>query len=327
VLEGGGIRGVALVGAVNELQDRGYTIRRVAGSSVGALVGAFVAAGTGPDELRQLLLDLPFAEFPHKTLLARFGRVGMAASILATQGVYRGDVLHRWVREHLPPGARRFDQLIDPDPSPHQPADRRHRLVITASDLTTGELCHLPWHLTEHFTEVADAVRASTAIPFVFQPYKTEADAAGQRHWLVDGGLLSNFPVDIFDTPPSEEPRFPTFGIRLGLPSIHRNEVRNTLSMAKSIVDTVTGFYDRSHLDQLTQQRSIFIDVGNVQVADFNLDQKGKEQLYDNGRRAVAEFCDQRWDWEGHLQLRRQLAGDQHAGETGPAPERPSHHI
>ena len=58
---------------------------------------------------------------------------------------------------------------------------------------------------------VADAVRASMAIPFFYGPV-TLTSSDGRPSTLVDGGVLSNFPIDTFDRPDSKAPRWPTFG-------------------------------------------------------------------------------------------------------------------
>src|SRR5829696_3150734 len=60
VLEGGGVKGIALAGAISVLQDRGYRFHRVAGTSAGAIVGALVAAGTPHTRLREMMRDLDY---------------------------------------------------------------------------------------------------------------------------------------------------------------------------------------------------------------------------------------------------------------------------
>ena len=55
VLEGGGVKGIALVGAISVLEERGYQFRRVAGTSAGAIVGSLVAANAGAAELEEIM--------------------------------------------------------------------------------------------------------------------------------------------------------------------------------------------------------------------------------------------------------------------------------
>ena len=63
VLEGGGVKGIALVGAISVLQERGYEFRRVAGTSAGAIVGSLVAANVGAAELEEIMRGVDYRRF------------------------------------------------------------------------------------------------------------------------------------------------------------------------------------------------------------------------------------------------------------------------
>ena len=76
---------------------------------------------------------------------------------------------------------------------------------------------------------VADAVRASMSIPFVYKPVKLRDLASRQQIWLVDGGLLSNFPVEIFDREQGNPPRWPTFALAEGTEAPARHGSRRAL--------------------------------------------------------------------------------------------------
>src|SRR5450756_808679 len=92
VLEGGGVKGIALVGALSVLEERGYEFNRVAGTSAGAIVGALVAAGFPAGELQAIMNDVDYRKFrdgrPWEQLL-----IGKAAELLLSNGVYRGEYL------------------------------------------------------------------------------------------------------------------------------------------------------------------------------------------------------------------------------------------
>ncbi|WP_396919178.1 patatin-like phospholipase family protein, partial [Mycolicibacterium sp.] len=222
VLSGGGVKGIGLVGAVGALLDAGYEVERVSGTSAGSLVGAVVAAAAQQgsltsDQVREIALSVPYRKFRDSGPIESIPVLGTAWGLLRETGVYRGDFAHDWIRGELKNlGINTFGDLaIDDD---HLLADRRYRLVVTVTDLTTGQLVRLPWDYRRVYgldpdeQSVADAVRASMAIPFLFQPV-TLKDAAGEASTLVDGGVLSNFPIDSFDRPDGREPRWPTFGV------------------------------------------------------------------------------------------------------------------
>jgi NTE family protein len=333
VLEGGGVKGIALLGAIDHLAEHGYQFNRIAGSSVGALMGAFIATqpdGTiDRDHLRALVFGGPGID-PADTLpkaivkpkatpptrpskpnigtravylvkLARFG-VRAAGSILTKQGVYGGDELHNWIQTHLPPDQpQRLDQLTEPNPPIGVPP--RQRFVVTAVDLTKGELLHLPDPTNAPWmTDLADAVRASTAIPFVFQPFR-KGPPTGPAHCYVDGGTLSNFPIDVFDAPPGSDIRHPTFGLHLSAGPSRDNPTSSTRQEIRALLDTFTGFYDRTHRAQINDERIMHIDTGTVTTTDFNIGTHEKQQLFNNGRQAAQDLLNT-FDFEIHKKHR-----------------------
>lgn len=85
------------------------------------------------------------------------------------------------------------------------------------SDVTSGHMVRLPWDYPRYGLDpdtqlVADAVRASASIPFFFRPAALTMPAGGRAAVCVDGGMLSNFPIHIFDRT-SGDVRWPTFGV------------------------------------------------------------------------------------------------------------------
>ena len=185
VLEGGGVKGLGLVGAVLELQRQGYTFERLAGTSAGSIVAAFLAAGATADQLTAIMGRLDYRKVPDR---AGVPLVGEGLGLLGHSGAHPGNYVHGFVRDELEQlGVTTF-------------ADLERELVVTATDITRGRLLRLPWDYASLDLDpdeqlVADAVRASISIPLFFEPVKL-----GDRE-LVDGGVLSNFPIEIFDVP------------------------------------------------------------------------------------------------------------------------------
>jgi NTE family protein len=334
VLEGGGVRGIALVGAVAVLEERGYRFHRVAGTSAGAIVGSLVAAGVPSLRLREIMQQLDYRRFRDGSWVTRLGRPGQLLTLLSTSGIYRGDELRRWLREVLDEhGVRTFADLRRPDPGASMAAGEDHRLVVMASDISQGCLRRLPWEyhrygLEADEVEVVDAVRASMSLPYFFRPVKLRDRVADERCWLVDGGMLSNFPVDVFDRRDGQRPRWPTIGLKLSARADAaqgvRHPIRGVWSMSRAMLGTLTGFYDRIHLEREdVVARTIFIDTGKVRTTDFDLDRATAQQLYDNGRAAAERFLDgsedrPAWDFDGYVRRFRQPAAADDA--TGPDP-------
>ncbi len=228
MLSGGGVKGIGLVGAVVGLMDGGYRAQRVSGTSAGSIVGAIVAAASmgdqlSPEEVKELALQLDYHKFTDPGVVERLPVVGPSWAVLRGSGIYKGDYAHDWVRSQLKNlGVGTFGDLAIRDEN--LPPEQRYKLVVTVADVTTGQLVRLPWDYRRVYgldpdeQSVADAVRASMAIPFFFRPV-TLRGSTGLTSTLVDGGILSNFPIDSLDRPDGRKPRWPSFGVTV-LPNL-----------------------------------------------------------------------------------------------------------
>ena len=320
VLEGGGVKGLALAGAVSELARGGYSFPRVAGSSAGALTGAVVAAlqaaGEPLSRLDDVVATLDLRRF-RDTGGGLLGRVPLVGGLLAPllslvrdEGLYEGEYLGRWLQGVLGDlGVRTFGDLaLPPDLVTQLPPERRYRLVVTASDVSRRRLVRFPWDyelygLPPDEQEVVPAVRASTAIPFFFEPERIRS-ASGAESTLVDGGLLSNFPIALFDVPPGLRPAWPTFGVRLSespaLPSPTR-QVDDPVTLGFALVDTFLTASDSPYsFDDCVVRRTVFADTQDVSAVDFGLTRAQQADLVRRGRLAASRFL-HGWDLEAYV--------------------------
>lgn len=297
VLEGGGVKGIGLVGALEELDRAGYRPQRVAGTSAGAIVGSLLAAGMPADTLKSLMAGLDYRKFRDEGMIDKLGLPGKAASLIFEKGLYEGKYLRDWLSEQLAAlGVRTFADLRLTEPWATQLApERRYKLVVIVSDVSRGRLVRLPWDyaaygLNPDEQPVADAVRASMSIPFFYEPVIL------QGRYLVDGGLLSNFPVDIFD----DTGGWPTFGIKLSaraeaLTTIQ--PVTNPADFTLAMLNTVTNAHDLQHVDDpCTQKRTIFVDTFSIRATHFDITKEEQVKLYESGRTYAKEFL-AAWDF------------------------------
>jgi NTE family protein len=316
VLEGGGVKGSGLVGAVAAFEQAGYSFHRVAGTSAGAIVASLLAANMPADKMRDTLLATDFSTFEDGGLfLSHLGLLGQGVSLLFEKGLYKGDVLHAWIKALLADmGVQTFGQLkITDDPNSSVPPERNYRLVVIVSDVSRGELLHLPWDyarfgLDPDSQSVADAVRASASIPFFFDPVILTEQATKQRTYLVDGGLLSNFPIDVFDRTDGQPPRWPTFGVKLSAkPDANQvpHPVNNTLELAEALIGTMSNAHDQMHLNEPSVlARTMFVDTAKVNSTNFSIDQQTRQWLYDEGFKAGNEFL-KNWNFNNYIQMHR----------------------
>ncbi len=218
VFEGGGVKGIGLVGAISVAEEKGYQWQNVAGTSAGAIVAALLAAGYKAMDIKEKMEELDYKKFKDRSLLDKVWIAGPIMSLIFEKGIYEGKWFKNWLRGLLQEkGVKTFKDLIHPEFKD----DKRYRfkLRVVASDITRGQMLVLPQDIEDfgrkpEDLDVTDAIRMSMSIPFFYEPVKLKNKATGQVSYIVDGGLLSNFPVWLFDTE-GAEPEWPTFGFKL----------------------------------------------------------------------------------------------------------------
>lgn len=295
VLEGGGVRGIGLVGAISTLVENNYSVQRIAGTSAGAIVGSFAAAGCSPETMSKIMQSIDYKKFRDATLLSRFGPPGKIASLLIENGLYKGDYLQTWIAGELEKcGIRTFADLrLVGSEFERLPKDQAYKLVVITADLSRGEIVYLPWDYHKYGLDpdtqpVASAVRTSLSIPFFFKPARIN------RSTLVDGGFLSNFPVNAFDTPANAQPDWPTFGIKLTTKEKSKLEPRlisGPLSLASALYATTINGHDQRHLNNPdTLARTMFVDTEDILSTNFDISKEQQEVLFKNGQKAAKKF-------------------------------------
>jgi NTE family protein len=305
VLEGGGVKGIGLLGAVLTLYDAGYRFERIAGTSAGAIVAALVAAyqqaGRDLHELEDVMRKVDYERFADGSLLERItGRLGEGIEMLLHDGAHSGSYLTDWLGPLLEDaGVRTFADLRLDDPGSSLADYQCYSLVVHASDLTRRVLVRLPWDYDQYGQvadeqRVVDAVRASMSIPFYFRPVQV-GTPKGTATW-VDGGLLSNFPITVFDRTDGKPERWPTWGVKLsGEPRDSVDKpVGNALSMLISCLETLLSDWNRYRLDEEgVNRRTIHVNTDGVSAIDFGISEQTRDSLFRNGQQAAVRFLAQ----------------------------------
>jgi len=304
VFEGGGVKGIGLVGAIAIIEENGYTFENVAGTSAGAIVASLLAAGYKSPELKQILESQNFIEFMDKDWEDNIPFVGKIFSLIRKKGIYKGKFFEDWIRKLLEAkGIRTFKDLIIEE-SKDNPK-YRYKLQLIASDLSKGRMLILPRDIAEFGTEpddldVALAVRMSMSLPFFFEPVQL-ADQSGENHYIVDGGVLSNYPIWLFDDG-TADPAWPTFGFNLVEPDQNKpHDIKGPISLLKALFSTMMEAHDARYMKSSAFVRTIPIPTVGVQTTDFTLSAERKQELYESGKCAAKTFLET-WDFEKYKQ-------------------------
>lgn len=244
VFEGGGAKGFGQVGALAFAEEIGIRWVNIAGTSAGAIVASLLAAGYTPTEITEIMGEIDFRKFMDESLLDRLPLfLGKAMSIVFQKGVFEGRYFSKTIAKYLARrNVRTFRDLVIPEFA-NDPR-YRYRLRVVASDISRGKMLVLPQDIVDYGLapddlSVAAALRMSMSIPFVFEPVKQRLPG-GEVCYIVDGGLLSNYPVHLFDE--EGTPAWPTFGFMMKEPSEERlvpHRIRGPITMGMATFNTM----------------------------------------------------------------------------------------
>jgi NTE family protein len=281
VFEGGGVKGIAFVGAVTEFERRGFEWNKVAGTSAGAIIASLIAAGYRANELNELMRDFNYMALQKKQGLTRIPGIGPWLTLWLKKGIYSGDYLYDWMDANL--AVKNIRVFGDLPPG---------TLKVIASDITDGRLLVLPDDaekigMSPHSMSVALAVRMSASLPFYFEPVIVQR--AGMPVYVVDGGILSNFPLWLFEG--SDQLYYPTIGFHLSANYEVKPRKINTLPQyMNAMLKTMMQAHDQRYIDKQHAVRTVFIPTEGISAAKFDLSEQEREWLYKSGEAAAKQF-------------------------------------
>ena len=308
VFRGGGVKGLALAGALAGFAEHPTqpvrTWKNVAGASAGAIIACYLATGHDAHEMLALMKRTnfgQFADFPLGRKLLGAGR------LLVRHGMAPGRAFERWFDDVL--GGATFAAVRRPQQGA---AAESWSLKLIACDVTSRRLLVLPDDLPTYRDpatgrqiepdefRIARAARMSMSIPYFFQPVEL-LDEQRRSCTIVDGGTLSNFPVWLFDVDPAvtgRPPARPTFGFTLkggrglGGPAGLVRASPWAIRFGFDIFHTAQEAWDARFVSHSTRVRTLAVDAADVATTEFDLSPERQELLVHNGREAAREFLD-----------------------------------
>ncbi|MEB3330434.1 MAG: patatin-like phospholipase family protein [Candidatus Sericytochromatia bacterium] len=304
VFQGGGVKGSAYAGAIGVLAQGGALadVRRVAGTSAGAITATMLAIGAGPEGLMRSVRETDFGSFLDIgwNLLADANRLLHHFGV--APGAHFAELLGDEVARYTGDRGTTLGQLrakAEAHPG------HFHDLYIVTSNLTRQRsqvLC------ADNHPEMPVwlAVRASMSMPFIFEPVRVGDDV------FVDGGLSWNYPVDLFDHPEvylagprGGHPRTEeTLGFSLEPKALFEAGVRDwsslpghtesLLAYTTSLMGFLSETANAEHLHAADLPRTIFIDDLGVRATDFKAPKAVIERLIASGADAARAWLARR---------------------------------
>lgn len=216
--------------------------------------------------------------------------------------------------------------------------------IVITTDINAKIKVELPTMANLYWSEEelkhispAEFVRASMSVPFFFEPVQKQINTNDDsvkyawRYWMntkpedinpagvfIDGGSISNFPIDLFHSADIFYPRVPLFGVQLTSDSDILSEkgktsqevLKSPLSFAGNIISTLKGFNDKTFLTKHTFYHLFSIQTVNCGTSNwlnFFMKKEEKEELFNRGFQAALDFLNQ-FDWEKYKYERMMLS-------------------
>lgn len=283
VFSGGGVKAYAYLGVLKSLAEHNFQIVRVAGTSAGAIISAFIAAGFTTKEIDEMMEELDIDLFMDPPILTKYLPFTKWLYLYYKMGFYKGDKLEAWIDHKLSEkGMHTFRDI------------KTNGLKIIVSDLTLGKLVVVPDDLEriygiepEKFS-IARAVRMSAGFPYFFIPKRIE-NKHQQKSIIVDGGLLSNFPLWIF---PNDETLIrPVLGVKLTEDNDkEQHKINNAVQMFQALFQTMKTAHDARFIAKEERENILYIPTGDLKAMDFKILDKEKAKLVSEGKQKADKF-------------------------------------
>lgn len=361
VFEGGGAKGMAFVGACQELFGRGHGYSRLLGTSAGAITATLLAAGYTPEEMlealqekgddgtsvftsfmgepsrfseaeleasatRKLMDNVDFTFLPNAIERKLSGAILKALEssrrfrhvlgLVERGGWFAADRFVEWMQRRLDTGQyrgapRRFSGMS----LGQFHAATGVELSLVASDTSDGSMLVLN-HRTAPDCPVVWAVRMSMSIPLLWDEVLWRAEWGRFRgreiagHAIVDGGVLSNFPIELFI---SGEPVVlklmgpqqgnevlgllidETRPVQAGKGLFVRVNIKpgelSTVRRLQRLVDTATGAHDKMVIDEYAHL-VVRLPAQGYGTTEFDMSDERRAALVEAGRAAMAQHLD-----------------------------------
>lgn len=316
VLEGGGVRGLAYAGVFSVLEDKGILqqVEKVGGSSAGAIAGLLVCVGYTSKEIDSIMQELALQQFND----GRGGIIGKYKRVKKGFGIYEGRKFEAWLKQLVKYKTGKENLSFAELHQLRLQNNLYKDLYCTGTNLSRQQLEIFSFELTPDMP-VALAARISGGVPLYFEPVALDdnkqkikkRDTTSFINYYVDGGMLCNYPISIFDS--CENIKNPllcnqvkfnmqTIGIKLERPEQIDSLQKNNITIPPYSVNNLNQYLaafsnlmietlNRKYPDLENERgRTIYVSYGNINSKVRKMKAEEKQLLFNNGVKAAINF-------------------------------------
>ena len=319
VMEGGGVRGLAYGGALKVLEQKGIlkNIENVAGSSAGAIAGLMVALNYNSYEIDSVLQGLKIQEFNDGKFFA-----GEIRRVKNQYGIFKGDKFDKWLGDLIANKTGNADITFAGLNELHL-SDKRFRNFYCTGTNVSRQRFEILSNKTWPQMKLRTAVHISSCIPFYFVPIAINKkgeevsleDTTREIDLYVDGGMLCNYPINIFDSCTTGYDPFAcndlvynkeTLGLKLERGDQIEQFEQNNTAIAPYNIKSIKQYFgavmnlmmeklNRSSANLENEKgRTIYISYGDISGRPRKISNKEKMELHDNGVSAAQKFFEKK---------------------------------
>lgn len=288
VFQGVGTRGIALIGALQALSDKGNfnRIKRVGGVSSGSIIALLYALEYTPEQMKDILMEIDFGSLEDRPWLFR---------IKKSFGYFKGKRLESLLKKYIANSKLNLDE----DATFYDLNKKSTTaLYIFAANINTYSIRELSYRKTPH-VKLWESVRASISIPLVFPAWKF-TQGIQDNHLYIDGGIIYDLPVNFFDTPPFNDSdratNNKTLGFKIDNLAVDRKEIGLDYgspfkAYLSAIYQTVVdGQISVIELNPNERSRIVTIEIDGD--TEFSLTNTQKQELYNRGYKFTKIFLE-----------------------------------
>jgi predicted acylesterase/phospholipase RssA len=271
LLRGGGAKGIALIGALEELWPH-YNFREYWGTSAGSIIAVLLGAGYSPDEVQEALTETPISSLVEAPKIKRYW------NLLRHGAYFVKESIEPWLDNLLRRRIQRYGRI--------RMRDLPFRTVVFAAQAKQGTVVYDSEGENDD-SPVSYAVRSSMAIPLAFRPTSKDGNP------VYDGGLLNNFPLRAFLVSKRTSSAFLGITLKSDQTSVRRTNSRWVWSTLRDVVE-IWLEQDDYRLAEEYEDRILVLDTSPVKTLDLDLGADETEFLLKTGRYQAAQWLSTR---------------------------------
>lgn len=266
VMSGGGIKGIAHIGALCALCDNGFLdeIDTIAGTSIGAFMAVLIAVGYKPRELHDFVIMFDISKmgsFKPNQFLDKYGLDDGSKIMVVVQKM----LVNKGIPEDVT-----FKELYD---------ITKKKVIMTVTCINDK----MPYYYsvdTYPEMQIIKTLRMSISVPLYFTPVEHKGKM------FVDGGCIDNYPIQLFHNDLDH-----TIGIFI---SDVRENVEKIINFEDILINTIMSMAEGVSRNSIKgyEKYSIKISLSHFNLMDFNLTKEKKKELYNTGYDSVMDNID-----------------------------------